>query len=264
MIESMVGNRDEDAPRSTSVRVEARGGEEGGVGGASAFPPALTDAQGRFEIKNLPKAKYEVLAEAQAGKLRGRASKIEPDADVQIKAMGVTSLSGTVKSATGATPLFTIELDGPTRAQRTFASVDGKFELGRVDPGNYVVRVTSADGNAEAKVTVQPGQPATVDITLVANAIVVGMLVDGAGKPLAGLPVVVIDDEGEGRMQIRLEGPPPTSGPDGKFRIERKAGKGVLVVMTPPSPVTRRGLVLEAGKTLDVGQVRVDAPPPPP
>jgi len=260
MIEGMVGDAD-DGPQQRTVMMTSDN-EGGGVGGASAFPPALTDASGRFEIKNLPKVKYEVLAEAQAGKLRGRVSKIEPDAEVQIKAMGVTSLSGTVKSAAGATPLFTIELDGETRAQRTFT--DGKFELGRVDPGDYVVRVASSDGNAEVKVTVQPGQPATVDISLVANAIVVGILVDGAGKPLPGIPVTVIDDEGNGSMQIRLEGPPPTSGPDGKFRVEHKAGKGVLVVMTPPSPITKRGLPLEAGKTLDVGSIRVDAAAPPP
>jgi hypothetical protein len=174
----------------------------------------------------------------------------------------VTSLSGTVKSATGPTPLFTIELDGPTRAQRTFT--DGAFELGRVDPGNYTVKVTSEDGNAEVKVQVAPGMPAHVDISLVANAIVVGTIVDAAGKALAGVPVTLIDDEGEGRMRIAMTGPPPTSGPDGKFRVEHKAGLGILVVMTPPAPVTKRGLKLEAGKTLDVGPIRVEATPPAP
>lgn len=265
MVEGMVGNRDgDDAPRSTMVRVEARSGDGdgGGVGGASAFPPALTDAQGRFEIRNLPKAKYDVTAEAQAGKLRGRASAVEPDAEVQIKALGVTSLSGTVKSPSGPTPLFTIELEGPTRAQRTFT--DGKFELGRVDPGNYIVKVSSTDGNAEAKVTVNPGQPANVDISLVANAIVVGTIVDAAGKPVEGIPVTVIDDAGDGQLRVSLSGPPPTSGPDGKFRVEHKAGKAMLVVMTPPSPVTKPGLALEAGKTLDVGPVRIEAGAPPP
>jgi protocatechuate 3,4-dioxygenase beta subunit len=261
MLEALANNRDEDAPRT--MRIQASNDSEGGgIGGASSFPPALTDAQGRFEIRNLPKAKYEVLAEAQAGKLRGRLPKVEPDADVQIKAMGVTSLSGTVKSAKGATPLFTIELDGPTRAQRTFT--DGKFELGRVDPGDYVVKVTSADGNAEAKVTVHSGQPANVDITLVANAIVVGTIVDGAGKPLAGVPVTVIDDKGDGGAVISMSGPPPTSGPDGKFRVEHKAGTAILVVMTPPRPVMKRGLPLEAGKTHDVGEVRVEQAAPPP
>lgn len=262
MLDSMIDERDEE-PRGRMMRVEARGDDDGsGVGGASAFAPALTDAQGRFEIRNLPKAKYDVVAEAQAGKLRGRAVGIEPDADVKIQALGVTTLSGTVKSATGPTALFTVELDGPTRAARTFTN--GTFELGRVDPGVYIVRVTSSDGNAETKVTVSHGQPATVDITLVANAIVSGRIVDGEGKPLPGVPVTVIEDEGEGRLAIRMEGPPPTSGPDGAFRIEHKAGKGALVVMTPPSPIVKRGLVLEAGKTHDVGEIEVGAPSPGP
>ena len=95
------------------------------------------------------------------------------------------------------------------------------------------------------------------------GAIVVGTIVDGAGKPLAGVPVTVIDDEG-GQMRIALTGPPPTSGPDGEFRVEHKAGLGMLVVMTPPAPVSKRGLNLEAGKTLDVGQIRVEATPPSP
>jgi len=32
-------------------------------------------------------------------------------------------------------------------------------------------------------------------------------------------------------------------------------------VMTPPAPTTRMGLVLEAGKTLDVGTITVAGPP---
>lgn len=53
------------------------------------------------------------------------------------------------------------------------------------------------------------------------------------------------------------------SGPDGSFRIETKAVKGVLVVLIQPV-FTRKGLVLEAGKTLDLGTVKVDSGPPPP
>lgn len=63
-----------------------------------------------------------------------------------------------------------------------------------------------------------------------------------------------------------MEGPPPTSGPDGSFRLETKAGPGVLVVLIRPRPFTKKGLALEAGKTLDLGTVRVvsETPAPPP
>lgn len=251
------GEREGDSGERT---IMVRSDDEGG-GDAQGFAPALTDAQGRFTIANLPHAKYEVIAEAQAGKLRGRAANVTPDATVAVQATGVTSLSGTVHGASGATPLFTVELDGPTTATRSFT--DGKFQFARVDPGTYTVRVSSAEGNAVTSLSVVPGQPANVDIALVANAIVVGKLVDPAGKALAGVGLALIPDNGDGRIQLSLEGPPPTSGPDGGFRIEAKAGKSVLLALTPPRPFTKRGLVLEAGKTLDLGVVTVDPAAPP-
>ncbi|CAN5920969.1 hypothetical protein BH11MYX3_BH11MYX3_04860 [soil metagenome] len=264
MIEGVMGEerRGADAAdgEGSSRMITVRSEDEDG-GGEQGFAPALTDAQGRFQIGNLPHATYEVIAEAQAGKLRGRVARITPDASVTIQAMGVTTLSGTVHGAKGATPLFTVELDGPTTAARTFT--DGKFQLGRVDVGAYTVRVTSADGNAEATVQVLPGQPATVDIPLVANAIVIGKLVDPQGKPLVDVGLALIPDSGDGRVKLSMDGPPPTSGADGSFRLEAKAGKSILLAMTPPRPFTKRGLTLEAGKTLDLGNVTVDSGPPP-
>lgn len=230
-----------------------------GGGGGGEIPPALTDAQGRFELRGLTRSEYEVVAEAQAGKLRGRAANVVPDATLTIRATGLTTLSGTVRGPRGPAALFTVELEGPTRAQRTFT--DGKFELGRVDPGAYTLRVRAADGNADAKVEVAADTPATVEITLAPNAIVIGTIVDGAGKPMAGVPVTVAEQEG-GMVKLSISGPPPTSGPDGRFRLEHKAGTSALVVMVPPQPIMKRGLVLEPGKTLDVGEVRVEAGPP--
>lgn len=259
MVDGVVDRGEREGESSQRTITVSENGEDGGE--SQGYPPALTDGQGRFSIANLPHAKYEVIAEAQAGKLRGRVANITPDATVTIQAAGVTSLSGTVHGANGATPLFTVELEGPTTAARSFT--DGKFQLGRVDPGAYTVRVTSTDGNAEAKVTVVPGQPATVDISLVANAIVVGKLVDPQGKAMAGVGVVLIPDSGDGRVKLSLEGPPPTSGPDGSFRLEAKAGKAILLAMTPPRPFTKRGLTLESGKTLDLGAVTIDPAAPP-
>ena len=262
MIAGMVGSGDPGGESgSRMVTVEARDDDSSGGGAASEFPPALTDAQGRFELGGLPHTAYLVVAEARAGKLRGRAANVTPDATVAIQAMGVASLTGTVRGPSGPVALFSVELDGPTTAARTFT--DGKFQLGRVDPGTYTVRVASKDGNGEAKVEVVAGQPATVDIVLTANAIVVGTIVDAVGKPLPGIPVTLVPDSGDGRLRISMEGPPPTSGPDGKFRLESKPGRHIFVALTQPRPVTRRGLALEAGKTLDVGAIGVESGPPP-
>jgi hypothetical protein len=163
-----------------------------------------------------------------------------------------------VTSAAGAPALFSVELDGPTRTQRSFT--DGKFAFDRVDPGAYTVRVSSSDGNGEARIDVAPDAPATVAITLSSNATMIGKLVDPAGKPLAGQQVALAPDTGSGPLQIQLEGPPPTTGADGSFRLEHRAGTCVLIVVRP-QPFTRRGLVLVGGKTFDAGTITVPAPP---
>ena len=107
-----------------------------------------------------------------------------------------------------------------------------------------------------------PNTPSTVDISLVANAIVVGTVVGPTGKPMPDVPVVAIDDKDDGRVSISIEGPPPTTGPDGKFRIERKAGKAIVVVLGVRPPVMKK-VVLEEGKTFDAGNLQIPEGDPP-
>ena len=250
----------ERAGESTMRTVRVEVDDRDGTGGApdSGFPPALTDAQGHYAIRGLPHASYAVTAEAQRGELRARAADIKPDATVDLQVLGVASLSGTVRGPGGPAALFSVELSGPSRAQRSFTG--GQFTFGRVDPGQYVVHVRSTEGNGDARLEVKPGQPTKVDIALAANAVVVGKLVDAAGKPLAGQAVTLVPDSGDGHLQVQLDGPPPTSGLDGSFRLEHRAGPAILVVMRPPRPFVKRGLALEAGKILDLKSVVVDAP----
>src|SRR5215468_8779167 len=88
-----------------------------------------------------------------------------------------------------------------------------------------------------------------------------------SARPLAGQTVVLVltADHGDGRPAGQLEGPPPTTGPNGSFRLEHRAEPCALLVLRPPSPFTRRGLALVAGQTLDLGTITVpltvDAPP---
>ncbi|NVB78409.1 MAG: hypothetical protein HOV81_08465, partial [Kofleriaceae bacterium] len=254
LVHGIEGDRG-DRGESRMVAIEARDDENGE---SADFAPALTDAAGKFELTNLPRVAWTVTAEAEGGKLRGRVTKVVPDATITIQTEHVTELRGTVRAPGGPPASFSVELDGPTRAQRGFATPDGTFSFGRVDPGNYTVTVTSTAGNGKATVKVQAGQPATVTIDLNANAIVVGKLVDPAGNPLGGLPLTVIPDTGDGNMRIELHGPPPTSNPDGTFRLEAKAGPSAVLVLVPPTPVTKAGLALEAGKTFDAGTITVE------
>lgn len=223
----------------------------------ATYAPALTDAQGRFEITGLPHLAFDVVAEAQAGKLRGRSEGVTPDATLAIKALGVTSLSGTVRGSKGPAGLFTVTLEGPTKTQRSFT--DGTFSLGRVDPGSYVVKVTSSDGNGQVSTTVAPNTPTNVDVSLVANAVVIGTIVGPNGTPMPDMPVVAVDDRDDGRVSVMIDGMPPTSGPDGKFRIERKAGKAVVVVMGDARPLAMKKVTLEEGKTYDAGALTIAA-----
>jgi len=262
-LEDLVGSDAEmqhDADESRMVTVEER--VDGGVSGGDlgGFAPVLTDANGAFEIHALPRVPWTVLAEAQAGKLRGRANRVVPDAQITIQALGVAELRGVVKPAPG---VFSVELDGPTHAQRSFSAADGAFSFGRVDPGDYTVTVTSSAGNGTGRVKVLPGQPARIEITLAANAIVIGKLVDPRGTPLGGLPVAVVPDANDGSLKISLTGPPPTSNADGTFRLEAKAGLSAVLVLLPPRPVSKKGLPLEAGKTFDAGTITVEPGSPP-
>jgi len=232
-------------------------------GESNVIAPVLTDASGHFEISGLPRTPWRVVAEAQAGKLRGHADAVKPDATIAITIAGISELHGQVHVDGTPPPWFAVELDGPTGAQRTFGWTDGSFAFGRVDPGDYTVRVTSAAGNGEAQVKVGATAGAPVQITLASNAIVTGKLVDKDGKPVPDVGVVCVPDQGPGRLQISVSAPPPRTGPDGGFRVETKAGTVVVAAMTPGAPTMKRGVVLQAGQTVDVGPLVVDAKPPP-
>jgi hypothetical protein len=85
----------DDAPPGGSRTVRIEGNASGGSGVANnELPPALTDAQGAFHITGIPAGVWDVLAEAQAGTLRGRARKITPNTTVEIHATGVARSGG--------------------------------------------------------------------------------------------------------------------------------------------------------------------------
>jgi len=250
-IEDLIGGMGSGA-ESRMVTVQET---DDGSGPDREYAPALTDEHGHFEIHGLPRTPWTVVAEAQHGALRGRLPKVTPDANVTVKALGITELRGIVHGAAG---VFTVELDGPTRQQRSFASADGSFSFPRVDPGPYDVHVTSSAGNGEAKVEVVAGKQAMVEVTLASNAIVTGTVVDAQGKPVGGAGITIVPDTGAGGVRISIEGPPPMTNADGTFRIEAKAGPSALAVLTQPRPTIKRGLSLTAGQTLDVGTIKVE------
>ena len=137
-------------------------------GGGGDLPPALSDARGNFELSSVPHGTYQVVAEAESGRLRGRAVNVTPDAQIAIQLAAVGSLRGAVHGSRGPSELFSVNLAGPTADDRSFT--DGAFEFPRVDPGDYTIQVTSTDGTGKATAHVPAGGHASVDIALVANA----------------------------------------------------------------------------------------------
>jgi len=114
----------------------------------------------------------------------------------------------------------------------------------------------------------EAGKTAQVAITLAGPTQVRGRLVDAAGAPVPNTPVLAItarasdDDHGS----YSYEGTPPTSGADGRFDFEVEAGNYELIVLGgPSSPVTpNRRFTAQSGQTVDLGDVTVGAPAPPP
>ena len=227
------------------------------IDGASTndLPPVLSDARGHFELINLPHGRYQLIAEAQSGKLRGRAANVTPDAEIAIQVAAVSSLRGMVHGPRGPSDMFSVQLAGPTSDGRSF--IDGAFEFPRVDPGDYTIEVRSSDGTGKATAHVFAGGVASVDIALVAKATVTGRLVDKSGKPIPGVSLALNPDLPPDQLTVLLQELPPTSGPDGRFQVEGEAGKMMLVVLGRP-PTLKHGLLLEPGETVDVGDVKLD------
>lgn len=220
-----------------------------------APPPALTDERGHYELTGLFRVRYTVIAEGQRGQLRARQTNVVPDASLDLKTQGLATLSGTVIGPSG--PNAVVGLRGPTNADQSVSQ--GKFSFDHINPGSYTVYVESLAGGGSTQATVEPGGATTISITLAPNGTVTGTLTDPTGKPAGGMEVAVFRDDDHGAEPIR---PPTVAGADGSFRIDHAPGLCHLTVLRRPArPFIRHGLVVEPGKTLDLGTVALDAPP---
>ncbi|MFT3692683.1 MAG: sigma-70 family RNA polymerase sigma factor [Kofleriaceae bacterium] len=263
-------NDDDNGPHQMMITGDGTGGREP--------PPTLTDSRGHFALTGLVPGRYQVAAEAQAGKLRGGATDVSTDAEVAIHLAGVSSLHGTVHGARGPTELFSVRVEGPLErfpnaSEPVFpppteptviagAFTDGVFDIPRLDPGSYKIVVESADGTGSTKITIAAEQAATCDVTLIANGIVTGRLVDTAGQPVPGMGVLVMPEQDGPGLRIEVHETPPTSGPDGRFTVQGSPGARMLVVLGPTA-TTKHGITVVDDKTIDVGDVVVDLQNPP-
>ena len=141
----------------------------------------------------------------------------------------------------------------------------------RVDPGRYKVKVTSGEGagDAEAVVPVDAAQTAPpVEVALAAGSKVKGRIVKLDGSAVVGAPVLPAPNLGEGKLMIRMEGEPLTTGADGSFTLDVPAGRHLLVVLGdgsgPGAPSVRHPFSVSPGQTVDLGVLKAGGAPPPP
>ena len=211
-------------------------------------PPAMTDARGHFELTNLPPGRYQVVAEAQAGKLRGGAADVTTDAQISIRLANVGSLRGTVHGPRGPTDLFFVQLSGfPSVGHRKLLhrrSVRSSLGSIRATTRSRSHRPTERARRRCESRRMKP-RPSTSCWWRMGR--LPAGVVDKAGKPVSGMGVALIPDQPPGQLSIELREPPPSSGPDGRFQVQGPPGARTLVILGR-KPTAKRGLSLRPAR----------------
>ena len=198
----------------------------------------VTDADGRYRIRGLPKGKATALAVA-AGFAEARSRPVQLAAGETISGVDIVLTAGSFvvgkvtdqhgAAVVGAELVAQPEVGAPVEG---FSDADGNFKLGPL-AGAIELRA-SAYGHVEVKrqvVLTSPRGTAPAehreDIVLeAADATLAGIVDDDTGVPVGGAHLEVIDGSGEARRAI-------TAG-DGTFAIEMLARGHVRVRVDDP------------------------------
>lgn len=235
----------------------------GGMGMGVSARSVLTDADGRFEIRDLRRGKYELVGEGLRGAARGFLHAVDTGSDVTLRLVSLARIEGTVTRAGAPVEQFRVELTGPSRRSKTVRDPSGKFQVRFVDPGHYQLRVTGGDATAEVGVDVEAGKPAKVQVDLHEQLHVRGKVADATGAPVVGAMVIASADHGDGRVEINImsDDAPPTTGPDGRFEIGVDPGKYRVLVIGQDSPQPLAMKPVEVTGDVDLGTITVETPP---
>jgi hypothetical protein len=125
----------------------------------SYVPPALTDATGAFRIAGINPGSYGLKASHPAlGNVALPDVRTSTSVDIVMALPG--TISGIVKSSRG-TPVKGFRLFYSTAgdsAARTFTNQEGTWTLGKLRPGNWMLRVQGQSSSATHQLTLAPGQ----------------------------------------------------------------------------------------------------------
>jgi protocatechuate 3,4-dioxygenase beta subunit len=159
--------------------------------------PNLSDADGRFTLKDLSPGKYTLRAHRKGG---GEAilEHVESGGDAVLTISVTGRMAGTVALRGGGAPEdFTISLEDEKtgfRRHDSFFRTNGAWSLAELPAGTYKVKVGAGGGSAEVEAKMSAGQDTTgLRVELMPKVTVRGKVVDLEGKPVPGLNVGVGD-----------------------------------------------------------------------
>jgi hypothetical protein len=210
---------------------------------------AISDATGRYRVSGLVSGLVTVTALDPGTSLRGRATgvlaaNLSTTVDVRLGPTG--TVNGTVYNRDGVTPAGVgvgVQLSGPTNLNTTTNALGG-YQFDYVPLGGYIVEAGDAAGNrGRGNVALTAtGQVAVSNITYLGKGTVSGLVRDGAGNAVAGVPVTLNSRSIFGGTFNA------TTGPDGRYTIT-----DVFIGqydVSARSPLTRLGG--QAGGRIDV------------
>jgi protocatechuate 3,4-dioxygenase beta subunit len=227
--------------------------------------PVLTDADGAFVIPKLRSGLYDITAEGTRNGAKGEVERVKMDTRVNIRIEDLGRLSGQVKQAGNPVKDYIVSVKGPQRRRVHVLRDDGKFNLPRLESGEYGVEITSTEGVASATAQVEPGKEAVVAIQLASFGSVSGILLDAAtGEPIADISAVATMDRDQAKFASNamelITGMGPSTGDEGEFRVGKLgAGEGTIYFMDPEakgfSIIAQKEFTLEPGEDLDLGEI---------
>jgi hypothetical protein len=260
-----------DAERESESAAASEGNARTAMRWGWSRRPNLTDTDGAFTIEKLSPGRYTVRAYRKGGG-ETLAEKVPVGQSVTLTIRQTGSIAGTAKTEQGVAPdVMTVAVadvkTGFRRREQFFRS-GGAFTMRDLPAGTFEVSVTATEGTGMATAQLAEGQAATgVAIALGARAGVTGRLVTAdTGKPLPGFMIQVLPT---GRptsdMNFEFAGGtmPPMSDADGKFEVTNAPAGRVQLMAFPASMAgslyafARKVVVLEGGRSTDIGEVKV-------
>jgi beta-lactamase regulating signal transducer with metallopeptidase domain/protocatechuate 3,4-dioxygenase beta subunit len=227
-----------------------------------------SEEDGRFVVAGLEKGAYRVTATA-----KGYAPSATVDADAGGTSIDIVlapegKITGTVVSETGE-PLRDCRLSARSTSgteggvAHATPSPNGRFEVGRIGSGTYVLEVQASDHLDKAVPDVKMESGRTVDVgrvTLSRGGTVRGVVVDGSGEPIAGAEVRGSDQtrgfnnfmrrattDGTGRFEMRGLAPGTVQVTASHRRYAPSQNIDVVVDPAAP-PADTRITLLEGGR----------------